>query len=462
MDSECVICCSPYDKRSHLEIKCSNCNHSACRACHQTFLLDHSTEARCMHCNVGWSIIHLYRNFPNSFVVKFRHQQREALWNRELFHLPTLAEYVEHQRNHEKYGVKVENLKRVASELKCQYRRLKGDRSENAKIERKDIRLQQKHNNEELYKCQGRSSNSISACYRIRHNFVYNNAAPVAPEGRKAEQNQRSRNHPCAKEDCRGFVNSEGSCPICDEVTCLECNVLITGNHNHSCKPEDVESWKEMRRNTRPCPSCHVPIFKISGCNQMWCVQCHTAFNWVTGVVETGSVHNPHYFEQLFNGNVNRNFDYGPQADGICNEGNIPNAFHVRRKLNNESDNGPLIMERLRQLIHIRSVTIHQLTHDEQQLRKSLFDYLLRHIKGSNNIDKLYEIAMTRKQVYDEYAQLLQTYINQQSYLFNSFLNDRITESDLISQYDAFRNMSNDTIAEFNRVFKRKLCVNTL
>ena len=109
MDSECVICCCPYDKRSHLEIKCSNCNHSACRTCHQTFLLDHSTEARCMHCNVGWSIIHLYRNFPNSFVVKFRHQQREALWNRELFHLPTLAEYVEHQRNHEKYGVKVEN-----------------------------------------------------------------------------------------------------------------------------------------------------------------------------------------------------------------------------------------------------------------------------------------------------------------------------------------------------------------
>jgi hypothetical protein len=29
----------------------------------------------------------------------------------------------------------------------------------------------------------------------------------------------------------------------------------------------------------------------------MYCTQCHTAFSWRTGRVETGTIHNPHYYE---------------------------------------------------------------------------------------------------------------------------------------------------------------------
>ena len=31
----------------------------------------------------------------------------------------------------------------------------------------------------------------------------------------------------------------------------------------------------------------------------MWCTQCHTAFSWNTGRVETHRVHNPHYYEWM-------------------------------------------------------------------------------------------------------------------------------------------------------------------
>jgi hypothetical protein len=40
-------------------------------------------------------------------------------------------------------------------------------------------------------------------------------------------------------------------------------------------------------------------IFKISGCSQIWCVDCHTAFNFHTLEVERGNIHNPHYYEYL-------------------------------------------------------------------------------------------------------------------------------------------------------------------
>jgi hypothetical protein len=38
--------------------------------------------------------------------------------------------------------------------------------------------------------------------------------------------------------------------------------------------------------------SCH-------NCDQMWCVDCHTAFSWTTGQLVNGVVHNPHYYEFL-------------------------------------------------------------------------------------------------------------------------------------------------------------------
>lgn len=34
-------------------------------------------------------------------------------------------------------------------------------------------------------------------------------------------------------------------------------------------------------------------------CSQMWCTQCQTAFDWRTGKIETGIIHNPHYWEYV-------------------------------------------------------------------------------------------------------------------------------------------------------------------
>ena len=52
-----------------------------------------------------------------------------------------------------------------------------------------------------------------------------------------------------------------------------------------------------IKAETRGCPSCGVPIFKISGCDQMWCTQCKVAFSWRTGKRVHGVIHNPHFYE---------------------------------------------------------------------------------------------------------------------------------------------------------------------
>jgi hypothetical protein len=67
-----------------------------------------------------------------------------------------------------------------------------------------------------------------------------------------------------------------------------------------------VETAKLLEKDSKPCPKCQSLIFKISGCDQMWCTQCHTAFSWKTGALEK-NIHNPHYYEwQRKNGGLAR------------------------------------------------------------------------------------------------------------------------------------------------------------
>jgi hypothetical protein len=100
----------------------------------------------------------------------------------------------------------------------------------------------------------------------------------------------------CPAETCRGFLSSHWKCGLCSRVTCSDCHVLKATDKEHVCNPDDVATAKLLSKDTKPCPKCSASIFKISGCDQMWCTQCHTAFSWKTGNIET-RIHNPHYYE---------------------------------------------------------------------------------------------------------------------------------------------------------------------
>ena len=95
-------------------------------------------------------------------------------------------------------------------------------------------------------------------------------------------------------------------------------------------------------------------IFKISGCNQMFCTQCHVAFDWRTLQIETGVVHNPHFMQWLQENGGNR-----PNGDQVvannCNR-QLDNNFiriFVRRFLNET-----ILQDKLNILVHIQSVEL--------------------------------------------------------------------------------------------------------
>ena len=100
----------------------------------------------------------------------------------------------------------------------------------------------------------------------------------------------------CPHVECRGFLDTDMKCGLCVQQFCEHCNEVIIDS-DHVCDPETVETMKLINKDTKPCPKCGTMIHKIDGCAQMWCTECHTAFDWRSGRIETGRVHNPHYFE---------------------------------------------------------------------------------------------------------------------------------------------------------------------
>jgi len=131
----------------------------------------------------------------------------------------------------------------------------------------------------------------------------------------KATYNGRT----CSDSNCRGLLSTQWKCATCEKYTCKECHLLK--DDNHVCKAEDVETAKLLAIDTKPCPKCRVPIYKIMGCDQMWCTECHTGFSWRTGNIET-RIHNPHFYEyqrERNNGQAPRN--HGDMECGRTIEG---------------------------------------------------------------------------------------------------------------------------------------------
>jgi len=107
---------------------------------------------------------------------------------------------------------------------------------------------------------------------------------------------------PCAHDGCNSFVSARThwKCPVCRNRTCKDCFCAVDEDDIiHECDPDMAQTATMLRDETKPCPSCHVAIFKIDGCDQMYCTACHTSFSWRTGRKLTGRNHNPHYIELL-------------------------------------------------------------------------------------------------------------------------------------------------------------------
>jgi hypothetical protein len=157
----------------------------------------------------------------------------------------------------------------------------------------------------------------------------------------------------CNTASCNGLLNENYECILCNVKICKECNEIINDS-DHVCDDNTLLTMKLIKVECKKCPKidCDYSIYKIDGCNQMYCVKCHTAWDWITGKIETKRIHNPHFYEHIRsinNGEVPRE-----QGDNECGE-NIPNIDNLIIKMKNLKVSS--IIQRI--ISHIHRLYIH-------------------------------------------------------------------------------------------------------
>jgi len=256
---DCSICCEKYNKTKHYCVKCSYCEFEACRQCMETYILGERV-AKCMNktknangeyiCDKEWSRKFIVQNFTAKFVNgNWKKNLEQVAYESEKALLPATQGIVEERKEKIRLLGEIRELDNMIQELR--------QRRRNLEIE-------------------------------------YNQGGAVIHANGKNRHFIRA----CPDENCRGFLNTSWKCGLCEKWTCSDCHVIKGDRHDtvHTCNPDDVSTAKLLENDTKPCPKCATGIFKIEGCDQMWCTQCHTAFSWRTGRIET-TIHNPHFYE---------------------------------------------------------------------------------------------------------------------------------------------------------------------
>ena len=345
----CMICCENFNKSNHKHAACQYCNYDTCTTCAETYLLGTTQDAHCMNdqCKKVWNQEFLSSVFTKKFVGgTYKKRREDLLFERERSMLPETQPYAESLKG--MYELEKEEapiLKKIEA-TKLAAHKIQGRFSvaRNAD-ERLPIHKEMLEIKVEIYrlKCEREYFN----IKRMNMQRIINRVnAPGTAGAAEEAQERRQFVRACPSNDCKGFLSSGWKCGLCEVRVCSDCHEIketkaeYDARHpkgangaasaparEHTCKQENVETANLLKADSKNCPKCAAMIFKIEGCDQMYCTQCQTAFSWRTGRIETGTIHNPHYYEYL----RRQNGGVAPRNVGDYPCGGMPTAYDLRK-----------------------------------------------------------------------------------------------------------------------------------
>jgi hypothetical protein len=208
---ECSLCIEI--KPDDNVFSCNACKFKNCIDCHKKYLLTSTQDPHCLNCR---SVIP-YDIFLDKFNEKwifneYKKHRYNILWEREQSLIPSTVQYFAMKKQEDKL---TEERNKLIEKIR--------------NIELQINLLNHKYKSDEKLK--------------ITKTYTYK----------------------CPKDTCKGFLNEDFVCAICDANICKKCYTEM-GMKEHECDPEVVETFNSIKKQAKPCPSCGEFISKVNGC----------------------------------------------------------------------------------------------------------------------------------------------------------------------------------------------------
>lgn len=392
---ECNICTEQYNLTTRKKITC-NCDFECCLKCIKLYHNENKKEPNCMNCNRLWTYEFMKKQLGESFIKNiYKEIKKEDLYKTELVLIPETQKKVE----------MFDKIKIINNEIN-------------------DLK-------------------KLIALKELEKEKIYQEFYDEKKRKHKIIDNIK-----CQTENCVGFLNDDGFCSCCLEITCKKC--LEKKQDNHECDNNIIESLKIIKKDSKKCPKCNIMIYKIDGCDQIFCTQCKILFDWKTLEIDTGIGHNPHYLEYMRQNNLLER----DQNEILCGrELNIYLLVEMLRK--KKIDEGFYLIAQ--NVIHLEHV-------DLRKYRNNVFDnnllYREKLVRKEINIEEFkdkiynnYQLQLKKQEIYN----ILSTFIRCFTELiYNLRDTDTMTLNETIEQTIKLKEYINTEFEKFCKVFKIK------
>ena len=323
---ECQVCFDDVKEENAIICCYSTCGKEICKKCVQHWM-NEKKVITCPLCNNIFSRAFVVNNFGKTFMNKFGKIEKETLMIREKNMIVEISPFLKMEKDIQQMEIDIEKLK----EKKMIY----------GKMTKQQLYVIEEIQN--IFGETGFSKKDVKNYFSREINIMKQNIEQLKMNIKQGKiENVEITDDSkvviigCPADGCKGNITKKNyQCCICTLQICNKCFCEL--EDDHVCKKEDVESVQQINKESKPCPTCGTRISKVDGCNQMFCTNCDCVFDWVTGKIEKGRIHNPHYFEKLRAKNIVIPREVG---DNPCD---MDREVGYRRMINLMNDIGDMI-----------------------------------------------------------------------------------------------------------------------